>query len=68
MISRRWRPLAWRRATSAAATGQAGAAAIRHAADRSVEPGAHEASTGVAEKEPLKRQEPLRKNWRVTPQ
>jgi hypothetical protein len=43
------------------------AAASGHAADRPVEPSAHEASTGVAEKEPLKRQEPLSKNWRLTP-
>jgi hypothetical protein len=36
-------------------------------ADRPVEPSAHEASTGVAEKEPLKRQETVSKSWRVTP-
>jgi hypothetical protein len=50
-----------------AAARQPGAARVGQAADRPVEPGAHEASTGVAEKEPLKRQANLSKNWRVTP-
>jgi hypothetical protein len=57
--------LGGRSASISAAARQAGAAAAQQAADRSVEPDAHEASTGVAEKEPqMQRQETLSKNWR----